>query len=379
MATYTSLTKRPRIVMNDKTNFLNLNGEGGEIVCFIGKTPNTVADTDLKIKGYTTYSKVKEGIGSGVEATDNTNNLLKVVGEFFNETQPVNEGDLGVKTVYIIDLGKEPTTTTFTKALTLSEKIKDVTLLAFTDEFTADLEAQVISHITSLRSKGQPRIAYFPAKAGATDEELIKLTSEKTVQNDNVVIVENVHYGAVIGKIAVTPYYVEPGRDDFRSLNDGDFPVRSFDEASALQNAGILICESDPYRVREDGTPVQCIVTGVSTGFAAEEKTTACLLHALRNNNHQVREIMKILGTQLKENETVDALTKFRLAVNTYLESEVKSNHIQNNYSFNVYETDADPYNLVIDINIAGINATYLIVYNNSIVEPEAVVSSNNE
>ena len=412
MVTYEALKNRPRIVVNDNTNYLSLDGVGAEIPLFIVSSTHEVEKID--IQSYTNSQSVIKALG-----TDSPD--IQVITDFFEEAKVKVSGELGVEKVYVVDIGnKNITADTFVKALEVSERAKDATMLVLNKPLTVtvntavdsstnketttivdgdnmSLVAQVSAHIKKLRAKGQPRIGYFPAGVIETTEEyndsvLTHLTHESTYIDDNIVFIENRFYGKVIAKIATTPYFVEPGRDAFRSLSEYSFvhnstndtvekqltfPKRSDEESTALMKAGILFCESDPYRVNDNNEPLQVICIGVSTGFARsdEEKTTACLLHALRNNNHQIREVMKILGTQLKENETIDAITKFKLAVDTYLESEVKADHIQPEYTCNIYESDEDPYNLVINLGIAGINATYLIEYNNEILKPQIIIS----
>ena len=90
MATYTSLANRPTIKVSDKVNFLNLQGTGGDIVCFIGKSPNTVSTP--KIQKYYDYDSVSKttaegGLAKDGDNTDNT--LLNVIHDFFEEVQPV--------------------------------------------------------------------------------------------------------------------------------------------------------------------------------------------------------------------------------------------------------------------------------------------------
>lgn len=83
---------------------------------------------------------------------------------------------------------------------------------------------------------------------------------------------------------------------------------------------------------------------------------------------------MKIIGTQLKENETVDSITRLRLSLSNYFESELSNNYIDS-YDFRIYEKDTDPYNVVVDLTIVGVNATYFIDYNNEISNPVVTVS----
>lgn len=383
MVIYTSLANRPTIKVSDKVNFLNLQGSGGDIVCFIGKSPNTV--TAPAIKKYYDYESVSKTTADGGLVKDgdtSENNLLNVIHDFFEEVQPQTSGDLGVPYIYAVDLGTSTITAdTIKSIIKLTATCKDITAVCFTDPITTDNMDVAVQADTEIKNnlspKGQPRYVYFPTTKGLSDAELIKLTTDETkkIQSDYICIIENIYYGKVVGKIATTPYYVEPGRDAFRTIKAGTFTRRSDEQLTALQNAGIIVCEDDPYRVDDNGEPLPVILIGVSTGFAATNKTTGCLLHARRNNNHQIREIMKILGTQLKENETIDALTKFKLSISNYLEAEEKANHIQDGYEFNVYERDVDPYNLVIDMTIAGVNATYLIEYNNEIGMPTANVT----
>lgn len=395
MVNYTSLNTRPTIKVHDKTRVLNLQGSGGEVVCFIGDTNNTV-DT-VTISSYTGYENAATARATGgveEEKTDNSSTLLPTLKEFFQEAQPENTGDYGINKIYAIDLGVASAITSekINKALELTNDYHDITMIVFTypvectakttsDSTTYTINKDIVTiiqeNITKLRNKGQPRIVYLPAPQGVTDEQMIAFTDKDTgIQSDDICIIENIVYGKVVAKIAVTPYYVEVGRDGFRTVEDGTFTKRSDDRASALEVAGIITCEADPYRVDPDDEtiPLQCIVVGVSTGRAAVTPSTGCILHARRNNNHQIREVMKIIGTQLKENETVDSITRLRLSLSNYFESELSNNYIDS-YDFRIYEKDTDPYNVVVDLTIAGVNATYLIDYNNEISNPVVTVS----
>lgn len=350
-----------------------LNGTGGEIPIFIGKTPNqTRSDTLLTFKNYKSANKTVESGGLGLENTENS--LLETVKDFFIESAKTQSTDVGVNYVYAIDMGNSPVIDDWVKALNTTSRKKDIQIIAFTGITDISFMYTVNSYLQDLSSNGELKIAYF--QIPGDDKTLIKFTdnkSESFIQKSRIYLVEEEYYGRTIAKISTTPYYEEPGYSYYRSINPGTFKERSIEEEDALFNAGIIF-----NRDESNIEPVKpCICCGVSTAFSIEEdeRPNDALLHARRNADHQIRELFRIISPQLKRNETETNLRYIKSDCETYLESEYKNGYIHQEYEINVIESQNNPYSLYITGKIIPINSTLAIDVNCFIGEPDNTIA----
>src|SRR5574344_1408523 len=120
----------PRITLFEEDSNSLLSGEGSEVPIFIGKSSNpspTTLTADNLVQ-YKNYNKVKKAKSAGgLYNPDDTNNpLLAAVKDFFIETAKIQIDDIGVPYIYVIDLGKEPTTELYAQALELSSKKSEI-------------------------------------------------------------------------------------------------------------------------------------------------------------------------------------------------------------------------------------------------------------
>ena len=354
--------KAPYLNFNETDYNPFLNGSGGEVAIFIGKTSNTTkANTLLKFKNYKTANKTVESGGLGVENNNTPNPLLNVLKDFFIESSKTSTTDIGVNHVYAIDMGENPTIEDWITALNITSKKRDITLLAFVGITDISFMYTVESFIKNLTSTGDLRIAYF--QIPGDDSTLIKYTDPKQetyIQKSRIYLVEEEYFGRTIANIALTPYYEEPGYSYYRSIEPGTFKERSIEEEDALFSAGIIF-NRDEVCIN----PIKpCICCGVSTAFSieeSEERPNDSLLHARRNADHQIRELFKIISPQLKRNETETNLRYIKSDCETYLENEYNNGYIHKDFEINVIESQINPFSLFITGKIVPVNSTLAI------------------
>ena len=248
------------------------------------------------------------------------------------------------------------------------------------------------------QEEGQLKIVYIKAPARGENESisayatkianLSQKHTEGTGQNAQVIdganssriaFIEPKHYGTLLAKICNTQYYLEPGYLPINSLAVGEFEVLSNEERDRLCMSGLIFGEDDILLP----TTVPRICLGVSSSFGRPYSATAlnyetrpadALLHARRNVDHHVREILGILAYQLKRNETSVTIDYVKNQVMSYFEDELTKGTIQA-YSFNVVESSYNPYCLLVTGVIVPVNATLAIEFSNRIEAPFMIAS----
>ena len=211
--------------------------------------------------------------------------------------------------------------------------------------------------------------------ASETFEQYLERLSfiSQEVQSSRVAIVDEKEYGRTIARICSTPYYIEPGYLPYMSLSTGVFEERDRDERDALFATGLIFGEDD-YNLSVP-TPRICVATSTAWGIKNPEmRTTDALIHARRNVDHQVREILKIIAPQLKRNETSVALRHVINQVDLYLDGELEAGTIVE-YKVNIYESSYNPYKLLVKGKIVPVNSTLAIEFENTIGSPYTIAS----
>lgn len=196
--------------------------------------------------------------------------------------------------------------------------------------------------------------------------------SEK-INSSRVCLVDKQFFGKTIARICSTPYYVEPGYLPFMTIDLGNFRELSNDERDALFGSGLIFGEDD-YTL---SSPISRMCIGSSTAWGIEDhslRTTDALIHARRNVDYQVRNILKILAPQLKRNETSVTLRHVQNQVNLYLDDELDKGTIME-YSVEIIESSYNPYKLLVKGKIVPVNSTLAIEFENTIGSPYAIAS----
>ena len=242
-----AITQTPGITYNEIDTDPNANGIGAEIPIFIGISGNSTPYNGVqKFKKYEDACVVPTATTPGLGTSVTNNPLLATVKDFFEETKKVNSDDIGIPYIYVIDLGNialrsgteattatEATITAWTNAMKLAKTVQEVTMEVYVGFNSTDTSADYLSLMVSADTKikeyvsmCQPRIGYFTVE-GATDTALKALTSASVNQHSRICLIEPTNFGQIFARIAITPYFEEPGYYTFRSVGEGEFAERS--------------------------------------------------------------------------------------------------------------------------------------------------------
>ena len=350
--------------------------------------------------------------------------LKKVLEDFFLENAYYSSDDgLGVSAVMVVPIpSSNPTVNNFIDAYKLLRKYKKVTAIGCVgmgeSQNLASLAVSLRTYLMEDQGEGQLKIAYIKAPTRGSNDtittyatNIAKLnngytktitvnkqtgeeitgtpeqgvqTEERTVKVDGanssrIAFIEPTHYGTLLAKICNTLYYLEPGYLPINSLTTGEFDVLSNEERDKLCMSGLIFGEDDVLLP----TTVPRICLGVSSSFGRAYSATAqdydsrpadALLHARRNADHHVREILGMLAYQLKRNETSVSIRYVKNQIMSYFENELNKGTIQA-YTFNVVESSYNPYCLLVTGALVPVNATLAIEFNNRIEAPYMIAS----
>lgn len=380
-----AITTRPGVYFNEEVTF-ELDGDGAKIPVFIGYTGNTATSTyktdGTVMQKFERWSDVnraidKGGIGTYSEGTDNL--LLQVIHDFYTEAEITRTSDIGVPRIYVIDLGtaanKDEWLTAFStckseeeiqvevyvglkKAETTSIKFKDLLESAYSSLKTE-------THTLQLRTGFAYPAVTADIDSQAVDSELIALSSSTSgVQRSRIGIPEPHNFGYKIARICVTPYYVEPGYLEYRTLEPEDVIDRTPAQELALQNAGIIFDRVEKTSSKKYVKIDLC----TSTAFAQSPRPADALFHARFNADHLLRAVFDACYPQIKANEQATNFVKLQTQVDKVIDDEVQlermikyNEDLGEGTKLVVSESDSNPYDLFIKGTIQPINCTVAI------------------
>lgn len=362
-------------------------GEGSQIPVFIGLT-GTAISGDPVIQKFKTYSAAAKSTELGGIGTDpETNPLLAAVKDFFEESAKRTSEDLGVPYIYVINLGTSTLTTAdpWLKAMDIAKSKRDVQVEVYVGFKSTDEKSDVISLLESVNTSilndsedGSPRTAYFTV-AGAEDDDLIAYTDDTDpeegeavfIQKSRIGIIEPDYFGKTVARICTTPYYEEPGYEEFRTIPNGLFDKRTPAQELALQNAGVIFIHDE----RTGKDIMTRINLAVSTAFASapDLRPNDCLFHARRNTDHLVREIYGICFNQLKRNETEVNIKHIQTDIDDIIDKELEAGNMMEGTECIVKESESNPYDLEIEGNAVPVNSTLQIKFGMYISNPKVV------
>ena len=371
-----AITKRPGVYYTETTEY-ELQGNGGKIPVFIGKTGNS-ATTGYAVDGtqilrFANYGEACRTIANGGIGTDpDTNPLLAVLKEFFEEAEPKAAEDIGIPYVYVIDVGAGTSKTAWLTALTTAKTKREAIVEVYygaenisdngytLTDFLAAAAASIATESANLNLR-----TGFATKAEATDAQLIALNpSTGGILKSRIGLIEPDKFGKHVAMLCCTPYYIEPGFLSYRTVEPGEFKERTDAEILALQNAGIIFGADEVV-----SDLVVCRINlGVSTAFAANPRPADALFHARFNADHLLREVFKAVFTQVKANETASYIVKAQTKVDAIVDDEVEAERMipynsenGNGTKLTLIEANSDPYDMELIGQIQPINCTIAI------------------
>jgi len=391
-----AITKIPGVYYNETVDF-ELTGAGAKIPVFIGTTGNE-GTAAYKVDGtvirkYKNWNDVNKATtadepGIGVYTDDTTNLLSKTLKDFFAEAEMKNNDDIGVPYIYVIDVGagtsKDVWLTALTTAKTKSDAIIEIYVGA---EAITDTGYTLVSFLTAAEASIQTETSDldlktgFTTKQGATDAQLIALTDATNgIQKSRIGIAEPLLFGKTMARICCTPYNIEPGFLEYRTVSPGTFTLRTKTQELALQNAGIIFNHDEVINDKK-----YCKINlSTSTAFASTTRPADALFHARFNTDNLLRRIFEAVYPQIKANESATNIVKCQTRVDAVVDDEVNA---ENMIPFNkdtgegtkliVSESDSSPYDMVVSGQAQPINCTAAIEVQVKILNPTMKAAQN--
>lgn len=379
-----TITKSPGVYFNEEVDF-ELDGDGAKIPVFIGYSGNT-ATTNYKTDGtvlqkFSKWSEVNQAIekgGIGVYTENTTNKLLQVIHDFYVEAEIKKTSDIGAPRIYVIDLGtaedKEAWLKAFStcksegeilieayvgldKAVTENIKLKDLLESAYSS-------IQTETHSLKLRN-GFTTITVADETSQSVDAELIKLTSNETgIQRSRIGITEPLLFGKTIARICVTPYYIEPGFLEYRSIEPGDLIDRTPAQIQRLQDAGIIF-----NRIEKTSNEKHCRINlCTATSFNSSPRPADALFHARFNADNLLRKVFDACYPQIKANEEASNFVKVQTQIDKVIDEEVRAGKMikwnedtGKGTKLVASESDSNPYDLYLKGSVQPVNSTLAI------------------
>ena len=384
------INKLPGVYYNEKVTY-ELTGDGSKIPVIIGVTNNVIPKDedeqptiDYKIDGtqihvYHNWDETNQPItaeepGIGEYTEDTTNQLSKFLKQFFEESKLQLNSDIGVPYIYVIDVGDGKNKDAWLNALELAKTRRDATIEAYVgaDGITgypvksfiegAYTSIEEESHDLNLRN-GFTTIG-FNNPDNVTDAQLIALTAENTgVQLSRIGIMEPLQAGKHFARICVTPYNVEPGFIEYRSVKPGEFKQRTKAEMKALQDAGIIFGR-DEY-INDEIYPKMNLCT--ATSFRKTARPADSLFHARFNADDLLREVFSVCYKQIKANESATNIAYLQSRINKIVNDRVRNEEMKawdektgEGTKLNVHIGDSE-YDLIVDGQLQPVKCTIAI------------------
>jgi hypothetical protein len=358
------MTEVPHFYINESVSPQYPRGKGGDVIFVFGKTQHTAELS--KIYTFYSYNDAVAGQsdgGIGPEHEDNPG--LKAVKEIFEESQKRNvEEQLGIEKVYFINMGTAPTKQNYIDAEVLSQMKRDAVLEVYVGESDVALMNSIKTALDTLAQGGQYRMALFTHTEGASVAQVSAMTDPEEdayIRGSRIMIKYDRDMQArFAAKVASTPYYLDPSRGPYRSIELDDITELSLTDADALIAAGIIPDWEHmlPLGASGQAEPIRAVSTAYRT--VAGARPTDANVHTRRNVDKHWRRIDEIVNAELKMNDTEANLELIREAINGYLEMEKKAGNIHE-YRINVSVVADDPYTLKIERAIKPVKAIYFI------------------
>ena len=386
-----ALTKIPGLYYDETAEYPTAR-TGGKIPVFIGVTGNSAttgyAVDGTQINEFNSWEEVNRTIANGGIGTDtSTNKLLAVLKDFFEEAEVRSTDDLGIPRVYVVDVGAGTSKDVWLAALTTAKTKPDAIIElyigaeAITDtgynlpDFIAAAEASIQSECANLNLR-----TGFTTKEGATDAQLIALNpTSGGILKSRIGIIEPLKIGKQFARICTTPYYIEPGYLEFRTIKPGTFNARTKAEELALQNAGIIFGHDE----KVNDLTLCRINLSTSTAFAANPRPADSLFHARFNADNLLRRVFEAVYPQVKANESATNIITSQTRVDAVIDEEVEAgrmiafdNSTGDGTRLILAESTSQAYDMELVGQIQPINCTGPIVVKSKIKNPKIVATN---
>ena len=373
-----AINRIPGVYYNETVSF-DIIGEGAKIPVFIGKTGNT-GTTGHKVDGtqlltYTSYEEACKPIANGGIGTDpDTNPLLAVLKDFFEENKRKNAGDIQVPKIYVIDVGAATLYNPWQTAITTAKSVRDATIEVYVgaesitseptfEDFVEAASTSLVEHATNLML----RCGFFDYLSADEDDELIEVVEDMNFPR--IGLIEPLLFGKTIARICCTPFYLEPGYTTYRTVSPDTFTKRTPTAELALQNAGVIF-NHDELTTKEVYPKINL---AVGTQFGTSPRPADSLFHARFISDELLKQIFDACYEQIKANETATNISYLQSQVDRIIDAAVQDGYVRpwngvDGTRIVVTESNADPFDLELNGQIQPVNCTIAINVKSKII-----------
>ena len=375
-----AVTETPHVSISKLEN--SVNGDGAYIPVIIGQTGNTIVADNIEIQTFTGWEEIFASLNNGGIGTDlETNKSLSFLKYFLEECTPINVEDIGMPKIYFIDMGSIPFSNgdAWANAFELAKTKKDAKaeiIVGFQKADKTNAEDKSLSNeeiativgilesannkIETSASKGILRQLYFTVQ-DATDEDLMKITattSARHIQQPRVLPMEPKFFPQLAARYCLTPYYVEPGFLEFRTVSLDDVIERTETMETNMQNAGINFIRKEMVTKGE----ITRICLGVSSAKASSTyKEGDELPHARRNTDNLLERCYLKCCDVLKDNETNYAVDMLQTEIDDIVDDEISKKRMLNGTQLTVSEAQIKPFHVVLKGKSKPVNSIHYI------------------
>ena len=373
-----------------QTAFPAMGTGGSDVILVIGKTAED-ADTSKIFEFYSYWEAQRDVADGGLGALDIDNQLLQGVLDVYTEgSQFQSYQNPTISKVYAINVGPDPTKTTYEDAMAASVIKRDVDFELYLKNYDlTDYEAHmnaVATHLGVLENQNDYREAVFTLDPTMSIAEKADITDPTNVgsafiKSNRVIIHENENVQArYAAKLACTNYMIEPSLDPYRSLAATGINEYKYDDLETLIAAGIVADYQTPT-LNPDYINTATPVRSISTAHRKDAEGARALdtnTHVRRNVDYQWWYTDLIAQSELKYNNTETYRQHIINAVTDFFNAQVKLGSItpqlvapiDPGFYVDVIPDSTDANKIHLLRRIRPVSATYFIEIDSVIQSP---------
>ena len=320
----------------------------------------------------------------GKTVVDESNELSRVIYEFYQESKLLQSTDIGVPYFYVIDVGDGTDITAWENALETAKALIDAQVEVYVgaeDITGTDLEHFIYKAVDSIfKDTVELDLRYgftttkqkFSETLEDYDTRIMRLANNLRSNYSSALsklsrfgLCEDLLFGKTIARICCTPYNTEPGFYKYRSVEPDTFHKRTKERMLSLQNAGIIFNRDEQV----NGKKLPRINLCVSCSFGTNtDRPADSLFHARFNSDDLLREVFEVCYTQIKANESETNIAYLQTRINKLVNDRVTNEEMikyddrtEIGTKLTVVESLEEPYNLIVTGQIQPVKCTIAI------------------
>lgn len=317
----------PFISNNEVVESTFPGGSGALPILLIASSPITKDNKIHVFHDYVSATATPDNGGFGPEGV--TNPLLSALYDIFEEGSVTDQSsdELGVDTVYVINIGPSPTAADWTAAQTLSEVLDDKRIVELYQGYS-DLSFvnTTANHLLTLDQSCRYRRSVF-APTSETPADAIKETDPTQtsyIRNSRIYMhIDLSKQAKLAAKLAYTHYYDDPARLCWRSVAADDILPLSYSDRNSLIKAGIVCDQPSLQSLNGEkmAQPVKVVSTAYKLGADGKRPADANA-HQRANADWTWEQTDTLARAELYNNNTAEGLKFIREEVQDFLNNQ---------------------------------------------------------